>query len=72
MPANDTSGLAFCSADLGHTFSNNPRNDFLVLIKGKGPHEPEFAYDIVGIHLLKIYSNLVEYNNVGDTKIPLL
>ena len=29
---------------------------------GKGPHEPEFAYDIVRIHSLMIYSDIVEYN----------
>ena len=69
--ANDTSGLAFCSTDLGHIFGNNKGNEFGVII-GKGPHEPEFAYDIVRIHSLMIYSNTVEYNIVGDTKAPLL
>ena len=39
---------------------------------GKGHHEPEFAYDIVRIHSQMIYSNIVEYNIVGDAKIPLL
>ena len=68
--ANDTSGLAFCSTDLGHIFGNNLRNEFGVLIIGKGPHEPEFAYDIVRIHSLMIYSDLVEYSLVGDTKAP--
>ena len=43
-----------------------------VLMKGKGPHEPQFAYDIVRIHSLTIYSDLVEYSIVGDTKTPLL
>ena len=71
MLANDTSGLAFCSTDLGHIFGNNVGNEFGVLIK-KSPHEPEFAYDIVRIHSLMIYSDLVEYNIVGDTKAPLL
>ena len=70
--ADDTSGLAFCSTDLGHVFGNNVGNEFGVLMIGKGPHEPEFAYDIVPIHLLMIYSDLVEYNIVGDTKPPLL
>ena len=70
--ANDTSGLTFCSTDLGHIFGNNVGNEFGVLMKGKGPHEPEFAYDIVRIHSLMIYSDLVEYNIVGDTKAPLL
>ena len=70
--ANDTSGLAFCSTDLGHIFGNNVGNQFGVLMKGKGPHEPQFAYDIVRIHSLMIYSDLVEYSIVGDTKAPLL
>ena len=70
--ANDTSGLAFCSTDLGHIFGNNVGNKFGVLMKGKGPHEPQFAYDIVRIHSLMIYSDLVEYSIVGDTKAPLL
>ena len=72
MLAKDTSGLAFCSTDMGHIFDNNVRNEFGVLIIGKGTHEPEFAYDIVHIHSLMIYINLVEYNIVGDTKTPLL
>ena len=72
IPANDTSGLAFCSTDLGHIFGNNVGNHFGVLMKRKGPHEPQFAYDIVRINSLMIYSNLVEYSIVGDTKAPLL
>ena len=72
MLANDTSGLAFCRTDLGHIFDNNVGNEIGVLMIRKGPHEPEFAYDIVRIHSLMIYSNLAEYNIVGDTKAPLL
>ena len=74
MLANDTSGLAFCNTDLGHIYGNNVGNEFEVLMAGKGPHDPEFAYayDIVRIHSLMIYSELVEYRNVGDTKTPLL
>ena len=71
MLANDTSGPAFCSSDLGHIFGNSVGNDFGVLMLGKSPHKPGFAYDIVRIHYLMIYSNLVEYI-VGDTKVPLL
>ena len=70
--ASDSSGLAFCSTDLGQLFGNNVGNHFGVLMKGKGPHEQHFAYDIVGIYSLLIYSDLVEYNIVGDTKAPLL
>ena len=70
--ANDTCGLAVCSTDLGHIFRNNVGNEFGVLMIGKGPHEPDFAYGIVRIHSLMIYSDLVEYSIVGDTKAPLL
>ena len=42
------------------------------MLRGKGPHKPEFAYDIVRIHTLTIYIDLIGYNIVGDTKVPLL
>ena len=72
MLANDRSGLAFYSTDLGHKFGNSVGNAFGVLIIGKGPHELDFAYHIVRMHSLKIYRDIVEYNIVGDTKTPLL
>ena len=72
MLANDNSGLAFCSTDLGHLFGNNVGNEIGVLMIGKGTHDREFAYDIVRIHSLTSYSDIVEYNIVGDTKAPLL
>ena len=72
MLANDTSSLAFCSTDFHHIFNNNVGNKIGVLIIAKGAHEPEVAYDIVHIHSLMIYSDLVEYNIFGDTKAPLL
>ena len=64
MLANDSSGLAFCSTDFGHIFGNNVGNEFGVLMIGKRPHEPEFAHDIVRVHSLMIYSDIVEYNIV--------
>ena len=70
--ANEGSGLAFFSTDLGHIFGSNVGNEFGVLFRGKGPHKPEFAYDIVRIHSLMIYTDQIEYNIVGDTKTPLL
>ena len=42
------------------------------MLRGKGPHKLEFAYDIVRIQSLMIYTDLIEYNIVGDTKTPLL
>ena len=44
-------------------------NEFGVLMIGKGPQDPEYN---VRIHSLMIYSSLVEYKIVGDTKGPLL
>ena len=70
--ANEASGLAFFSMDLGHIFGSNIGSEFEVMLGGKGPHKPEFAYDIVPILSLTIYTNLIEYNVVGDTKVPLL
>ena len=70
--SNEASCLAFFSTDLGHIFGSNVRNEFGVMLKGKGPHKPEFANHIVRIHSLMIYTDLTEYNIVGDTKTPLL
>ena len=69
--ANEESGLAFFSTDLGH-FGSNVGDDFGVMLRRKGPHKPEFAYDIVRIHSLMIYTDLIENNILGDTKAPLL
>ena len=70
--ANEGSGLAFFSTDLGHIFGSNVAKEFGVILRRKGPHKPDFAYDIVGIRSLMKYTDLVEYNTVGDTKAPLL
>ena len=68
----DESSLAFFSTDSGHIFGGDVTNDSGIVISGKGPHEPTFAYDIVRIHSPMIYTDIVEYNIVGDTKAPLL
>ena len=68
--ANDGSGLAFFSTGLGPTFGSHVGDKFGVMLRGKGPHKPKFAYDIVRIHSLVIYTDLIEYNIVGDTKTP--
>ena len=66
--ANEVSGLAFFSTDLGHIFGSNVGNELGVMLRGKVPHKPE----IVRIHSLIIYTDLIEYNIIGDTKAPLL
>ena len=70
--AKEGSGLSFFNTDLGHIFGSNVGNEFGLMLTGKGPHKSEFAYDIVRIHSLMIYTDLIEYNIVGDTKAPLL
>ena len=70
--ANEESGLAFFVTDLGHNFGGNVGSEFGVMLRGTGPHKQEFAYDIVRIHSLMIYTDLIEYNIVGDTKVLML
>ena len=70
--ANEGSGLALLGRDLGHIFGSNVGTEFGVLLRGKGPHKPEFAYDIVRIHSLMICTDPIEYKMVGNTKAPLL
>ena len=70
--ANEGSGLAFLSTDLGHVLGSNVGNEFGVMLRGKGAHKTEFADDIVHIHSLMIYTDRIEYSVVGDTKASLL
>ena len=70
--ANEASGLAFFSTDLGHIFGSDVGNEFGVMLRRRGPHKPEFAYDIVQKHSFMIYTDVIEYNIFGDTKVPLL
>ena len=70
--ANEESSLAIFGTDVGHIFGGDVRNDSGILMRGKELHEPTFAHDIVRIHSLKIYTDIVEYNIVEDTKAPLL
>ena len=70
--AKEESSLAVFSTDLGHIFGGDVTNDLGILMSGKSPHEPTFAYDIVRIFSLMIYTDIVEYNIIGDTKTLLL
>ena len=42
-----------------------------IFLSGAGPHFPEFPYDIVRIHTLIVYIDVVESNIFGDTKTAL-
>ena len=65
--ANEGSVRAYFSRDLRHVFGSKVGNEFRVLLRGKGFHNPVFAHAIVRIHSLKIYRDLIEYIIVGDT-----
>ena len=69
---NDEPSLVISSMDLGHIFGGDVRNDWGILMLGKGPHKPLFARDIFRIHSLMIYTDTAEYNIIGDTKAHLL
>ena len=58
--AKGESSLAIFSTDLGHKFGEDVRNDLGVLLRVKSSHEPTLAYDIVHIHSLMIYTDIVE------------
>ena len=70
--ANERSDFAFFSADLRHNFGSNVGNEFGVMLRRRGPHKLEVAYDIVRLQSLVIYRDLVEYSIVGDMKASLL
>ena len=68
--ANEKSGLAFFSTDLGHIFRSNVGIEFGVRLRGRGPLNLEFAYDIVRIHFLMIYTDRIEYISLATRRLP--
>ena len=72
--ANEGSVLAcFCFfTELPHIFKIIVGNEYGALLRGAGPHKPDFAHDVFRIHCIMIYKNLIEYNIVCDTKFHLL
>ena len=59
-PANERSGIPIFNTDLEHISGSVVRYEFGVMLRGKGPHKPNFAYDIVRRHSLMIYTDLIE------------
>ena len=56
----ERSGYGIFSTDLVHILGSNVGDEFGVMLWGKRPHKPEYAYDIVRIHSLMIYTDLNE------------
>ena len=57
---------------MGHVFNSNVGNEFRVMLRRKGAHKQESAHDIVRIHSVMIYTDLIEYTIVGNTEAFLL
>ena len=69
---NENSLLVILSADLYHVLGcEEAVYGMGVFMSGAGPHFPKFPYDIVQLHTLMIYSDVVEYNILRDTKTAL-
>ena len=64
--------LHFFSMELGHTLGTIVGNESGVMLRGKKPHKPDFAYDHVRTHSPMIYTDMTEYIIVSDTKASLL
>ena len=58
--AEERSGLAFFSTSLGHFLGSNSGIEFEVMLRGNGPDKTRSGYDIVRIHFLMIYTDLIE------------
>ena len=71
LKLNEGPGFYFV-ANLGHISGSIVGYEYGVMLRGKEPHKPEIADDIVRIHSLMMYTDLIKYNIVGDTKTPLL
>ena len=59
-------------SNLGTNFGGDVGNYMRILLRLKVTHKRLFAYEIVRIPSLMVYSKFVEYNVVGDTKAPWL
>ena len=70
--AKEKSQLAFFSSDVGYIFGVEVGKDLGVRMRGKSPHEPTFACDIVRIQSFMIYTDKVEYSSFGEPNAPLL
>ena len=65
-------GLAFFSLDLRLIFGGHVGNENGVMLRAKRPNKLGFTYDVARIHSLMLYTDLIEYNIIGNTKFPLL
>lgn len=67
LPSNE-SKLNIISPDLAHILGF----PLSFLVMGVGPHRSIYPVDILRVHSLMIYTDIIEYGIIGDTKAPLL
>ena len=66
--ASDKSQLVFASQDLCSILGFSQS----VWFSSKGPHRSEFPMDILRFHSVMVYTDIVEFSIIGDTKAPIL
>ena len=66
--ASDKSQLVFASQDLCSILGFSQS----VWFSSKGPHGSEFPIDILRFHSVMVYTDIVEFSIIGDTKAPIL
>lgn len=66
--ASENSQLVFGSQDLCSILGFSKG----VWFNSKGPHKSEFPIDILRFHSVMVYTDIVEFSIIGDTKAPIL
>ena len=69
--AKKRSPLRKFSTDLRYIFGSNFDDLFGVILTENGPHNIKTAYEIVRLHPLMIYTDVIEYKIAGDANDPL-
>ena len=62
------SALNIISPDIAHILGF----PMSFLLWGEGPHVSTFPVDILRVHSIMVYTDLIEYGIIGDTKAPIL
>ena len=66
----DQSMLMIQISNLSHNFGCDfEQNQTQVIRSGNGPQNPRYSYQIIRTFSPMLYSDFIEYNIVGDTKV---
>ena len=70
--ANEGSGLAFFSTDLGQIFCSIVGKENGMMLRGTSPHKRNFAHSFVRLHPLMVLTDLTEYRTAVNAKVQSL